>query len=181
MARGFAVLGSMRAGIAALVFEWRFRFVLGSDHAVTVGIESAEEFVLSFGGQFLEERAGLEFFEVDAAALVRIQFPQTPHGRSLLSMGSGHAAEFFAAELAVIVFIQALKQVQAFLIRQFLDARHRVEFLLGEESIVILVSGFPRLHKNSWRTMFAATVGRRRSRMTALGLGESHGCSHHPA
>lgn len=176
---GLAAVASIRAGIAALVFEWRFRFILGSDNAVTVGIEPAEEFVSSFWGQFLEERAGLEFLEADAAALVRIQFPQALHGWSLLAMGSGHAVEFLAAELAVPIFIQALKQVQAFFIRQFLDARHRVEFLFREESIVILVSGFPRFHKHSLRTMFGATVGRWWCRIAAFGLGESHDWSHH--
>ena len=123
-----------------------------------IGIEPLEEFILFFGGQFFEERAGFEFLEADAAAFVRIQFPQALHGRALVAMGSGHAAEFFAAEFAICVFIQALEEMQAFFFRQILDARHRIEFFFRDEAIVVLVRGLPCLSERSLRATLAATA-----------------------
>lgn len=156
--------------ITTIVFEGRLRPILGRDHTVVIGVQAFEKLILSFGRQFFMQLAGLELLQTDATAFVHIKLPEFPHGRALSAVVIADAPEFVTGELAIGVLIKAAEKGQAFFFRQVLDAWHCAELLLGDESIMILINGFPEIHEWTLRAAHAITFTRRGRLRAFLGL-----------
>jgi hypothetical protein len=126
--RALAIRASRAMRLLTIPAEWRLGFVLGGDHAVLVGIKTAEQSILFLRRKFCVKPARLEFMETDSSALVGIEFPKPLHRRSLVgSLRFAHASNLLAAQATVIILVEAIEKIAALFLGQILNARQGLE------------------------------------------------------
>lgn len=116
--------------------------ILGSNLAITIAVEMAKNPLLLFWLKLLKNHALLEFFKTDPAILIFVQLPNPRHHLTAMFLLK-HLADFLMSDVAILVFVEPLKQLLSLLRIQLLDARHLIKLLLRNDPILIEIGYFP--------------------------------------
>lgn len=118
------------------------RSILGSNLAITIAVEVAENPLLLFRLKLLKNQALLEFFKTDPTILVFVQLPNPWHHFTAMFLLK-HLDDFLMSDVAILVFVEPLKQLFTLPGIQLLNARHLIKLLLRNDPILIEIRNFP--------------------------------------